>query len=88
MSGKRIISKTGGTMLTGPDGIEFFRMVTILQGMKFELRTGGMKLTRGPSCFTHARRNYGIRGNKEKLLAQMEKLVEDARNGLRTEIVA
>jgi len=85
MESKRIIHEGGGVTLTGEGGIGFFRLVTILQGMKFEMRTG-MKLSRGPSCFTHARRTCGIKGNKAKLIAQMEVIVSEARNALPTEV--
>jgi hypothetical protein len=85
MENQRIIHKTGGVTLTGEGGVNFFRLVTILQGMKFELKTG-MKLTRGPSCFTHARRTCGIKGNKAKLIAQMEVIVAEARDALPTEV--
>ena len=86
MESKRIIHEGGGVTLTGPDAVGFFRLVTILQGMKFEMKTGGMKLTRGPSCFTHARRTCGIKGNKAALIAQMEVIVEEARAALPTEV--
>jgi len=58
----------------GPQAVDFFRMNTLLQGMKFELKTG-MKMTRGPSCFTFVKKEYGLKGSKEKLIEQFEKLV-------------
>jgi len=58
----------------GPQAVDFFRMNTLLQGMKFELKTG-MKMTRGPSCFTLVKKEYGLKGSKEKLIEQFEKLV-------------
>jgi len=51
-------------------------MNVLLQGMKTELKTG-MKLTRGPSCFTRVKQEYGLKGNKERLIAQFEKLVAE-----------
>jgi len=44
--------------------------------MKTELKTG-MKLTRGPSCFTRVKQEYGLKGNKQKLIEQFEKLVAE-----------
>ena len=58
----------------GKEAVDFFRMNTLLQGMKFELKTG-MKMTRGPSCFTLVKKEYGLKGSKEKLIEQFEKLV-------------
>lgn len=58
----------------GPAAVNFFRMSALLHGMRTELKTG-MRLTRGPSCFTRVRKEYGLKGNKEKLIEQFEKLV-------------
>ena len=60
----------------GPQAVDFFRMNTLLSGMRFELKTG-MKLTRGPSCFTLVKKEYGLKGNKQKLIEQFEKLLAE-----------
>jgi len=72
------VSKDGSPYLfDGPAATNFFRMASILHGMKVELRTG-MKLTsRAPSCFTIAKKEYGLKGNKQKLIDQFEKLVSE-----------
>lgn len=71
------IRKGVATTITGT-GIPYFRMAMILSGMQFELKTG-MKLTgKAPSCFTIARREFGLKGNKEKLIEQFAKLVDEA----------
>lgn len=64
------------TLFDGPKAVNFFRMTTLLQGMKFELKTG-MRMTRGPSCFTRVKQEYGLKGNKQKLIDQFEKLVAE-----------
>ena len=64
------------TLFDGPKAVNFFRMNTLLHGMKTELKTG-MKLTRGPSCFTRVKQEYGLKGNKQKLIEQFEKLVAE-----------
>ena len=64
------------TTFSGPEAVNFFRMNALLHGMKVELR-GGLRLTRGPSCFTRVRREYGLKGNKQKLIEQFEKLVAE-----------
>jgi hypothetical protein len=56
-------------------------MNVLLQGMKTELNTG-MKLTRGPSCFTRVKKEYGLKGSKEKLIEQFEVLVAGANSGM------
>jgi hypothetical protein len=64
-------------LFDGPEAVNFFRMNALLQGMKSELRSG-MRLTRGPSCFTRVRREYGLKGSKQKLIEQFEELVLEA----------
>ena len=64
------------TLFDGPKAVNFFRMNVLLQGMKTELKTG-MRLTRGLSCFTRVRQEYGLKGNKQKLIEQFEKLVAE-----------
>jgi hypothetical protein len=64
------------TLFDGPKAVNFFRMNTLLHGMKTELKTG-MRLTRGPSCFTRVKQEYGLKGNKQKLIEQFEKLVAE-----------
>lgn len=59
--------ESGAISIDGRDGINLYRLLTIKSGMEFETRTNGMKLTRGPSCFTIAKREHGLKGNKEKV---------------------
>ena len=68
----------GGAVITGK-GIEVFRLATLLSGLKLELRCPGMKMTRGPKCTTRARQLYGLKGNAEKLIAQVEALLAKAK---------
>jgi hypothetical protein len=71
------VAKDGTPLVfDGPQAVNFFRMNALLQGMRTELKTG-MRLTRGPSCFTRVRKEYGLRGNKQKLIEQFEKLVAE-----------
>jgi len=71
------ISKDGTpTLFDGPKAVNFFRMNALLSGMRLELRSG-MKLSRGPSCFTRVKKEYGLKGNKQKLIEQFENLVAE-----------
>lgn len=71
------VAKDGTPQLfDGPEAVNFFRMNALLQGMRTELKTG-MKLTRGPSCFTRVKQEYGLKGNKQKLIDQFAKLVAE-----------
>lgn len=62
---------------TGPAGVNIMRMRTILSGLRLEMT--GMRLTRkAPSCFSIARKEYGLKGNKEKILAAFTALLAKA----------
>ncbi len=60
----------GGISITGKDSVNLFRLLTLKSGMEFEVNCPGMKLTRGPSCFTRVKREYGFKGNKRKVYEQ------------------
>jgi stress response protein YsnF len=63
-------------IMEGTDAVEVYRIATIITGMKLEMNTG-MRLTRkAPSCFTIARKQYGMKGNKESLLRQMQERLQ------------
>lgn len=64
------------TVFDGPKAVNFFRMNVLLQGMRTELKTG-MRMSRGPSCFTRVKQEYGLKGNKQKLIEQFEKLIAE-----------
>jgi hypothetical protein len=69
---------SSAVIFSGEDGVNLYRMATIIMGMKAEMR--GMRLTsKAPSCFTIARREYGLRGSKEKILADMTALYHNAK---------
>ncbi len=73
---KAIENHAGGTSLQG-EGIELMRLLTIKQGLKFERM--GMKLTRGPKMTTILRKQYGLKGNRDKLEAQLDQMIEDCK---------
>jgi hypothetical protein len=52
------------TFNTGP-----MRLLMLLKGMKFEIETG-MKLTRGPKCSSRVKKEFGLKGNAEKVYYQ------------------
>ena len=62
---------------TTPTEIEFFRMATLLQGLRLQAK--GIQLSsRLPRATTIARRQYGLKGNLESLTKQVEAMVEAA----------
>ena len=69
----------GATSIVGKTSIDFFRLVTLLSGLRFEIQTGGMKITRGPSCYSRIKQEFGFKGNKDKVLEQFTAYVEAMR---------
>ena len=64
----------GGTMLTGA-GIDFYRLLMIRQALSAQCN--GFRLSnKVPQGTTLARRFLGLKGNKESLLAQVDKIIE------------
>jgi hypothetical protein len=66
----------GGTTVTG-DSIAYFRLATLMTGVRAELR--GMKLTRGRSCYAVAKQEFGLKGNKQKVYEFLVAKVEELR---------
>ena len=56
-----------------PEAIEQFRRKTLLRGLMAEIR--GMKLTRGRSCYALVKEQFGLKGNREKVLDQFKAIV-------------
>jgi|TARA_R110000824_G_scaffold83447_1_gene208985 hypothetical protein len=81
MSEPRIIHTQGGTMFSGREAVEVVALITLKHGIAFEASTG-MKMTRGPSCRSIARKRYGIKGGAEKQIEQLEKLIETTRGAI------
>jgi hypothetical protein len=60
------------TFNTGP-----IRLITIRSGLTFEIRNPGMRLTaKAPKCTTILRKEFGLKGNPVKLLAQFETILQ------------
>ena len=69
----------GGTILDTKEGINFFQVARLCSALKLEIL--GLKHSRG-SVYAYCKRTYGLKGNKEKILAQMvamkNKMMQDA----------
>ena len=73
-------------VLDTPEQIMAYRELLIYNGLKFEIRTArngrAMKVSRGISCYAIAKRTYGLKGNKEKVLAALKTHLEEKYPGL------
>ena len=58
------------TMLTDADQILAFRLLTLLSGLKLEVR--GLR-TRGRSCYQIIKAETGLKGTRRQVLEQFEK---------------
>ena len=57
-----------------PTQIEAFRFKTLLRGLKLELV--GMKMSRGRSCYSIVKDEFGLKGSKQKVYDQFKQLIE------------
>jgi len=62
-------------MINTPDQIHQFRRLTLLRGLKLEAE--GYQVKRPPSCYTVVKKEFGLKGNKAKVLEQFTKIVND-----------
>jgi len=62
------------TSISNPDDIKRFRQLTLLKGLKLEL--AGLKLGRGPSCYSRIKREFGLRGNRQSVYNQFSKMIQ------------
>ena len=68
-------SSSGVVSIEG-DGITYMQLLMLRTGLEMHIRTNGrMKLTRGPKSTTLARRMLGIKGNPQKLLDQVNVII-------------
>jgi hypothetical protein len=63
-------TETGAVIFTGKD-VDTYRLLTIRMGLKAE--AFGMRLTaKAPSCLSIVKKEFGFKGNREKVTAQFE----------------
>lgn len=66
---------TGGILIDGAASTNLFRLLALKNALKFEVATG-MQVTRGRSAYTIVKSEFGFKGSKAKVLAQLEVLVD------------
>lgn len=62
-----------------PQEIELFHLSSQKTALKLEML--GMKHSRG-SVYAHLKRTHGWKGNKEKVLAQLEALIKEKKEAI------
>lgn len=75
-----VTETSGGFSLDTPEQICAYRELMIYNGLKFEIKTAArgfpMRLTRRVSCYALAKSEYGLKGNREKVLAGLKEILE------------
>jgi hypothetical protein len=68
---------TSFTVYDTPERIQDYRILTMRKGLILEVRyNGGFKLTaKAPTCYSMVKREFGFKGNRNKVLYQFEKLL-------------
>lgn len=61
------------TMLTGEQILDF-RLITLRKGLQLEIR--GMR-RKGRSCFQMIKDEFGLKGTRQQVLADFEKILQD-----------
>ncbi len=62
------------TALTTHDQIAAYRMLTLLAGLKLEVR--GLRLS-GRSCYQIIKAEFGMTGNRRQVLEQYQALIDE-----------
>jgi hypothetical protein len=63
----------GGFLITGSDDVQLYRILTLRSGLALESK--GLRLSRGRSCYAIVKEEFGFRGSKAKVLAQLDDLI-------------
>ena len=64
------------------NSVNVSRMLTLQQGLAMEMK--GMRLTRkAPTCYSIIKREYGLKGNRQRVFDQFSELVREAEEGLK-----
>jgi hypothetical protein len=64
----------GGIAITGEESIALYRLMTLRRGIQMEAK--GMKLSRGRSCLSIVKKEFGWKGNRDKILSLLEEEIE------------
>ena len=64
-----------GKVYDTPEAINGYRMKVLLNGLRAEIR--GMQLCRGRSCYAVIKEEFGLKGNKQKVLDQFKAILNN-----------
>ena len=61
-------------VLDTPEQIEMFRYKTLLRGLRLE--TQRLQMSRGRSCYSIIKQEFGLKGRKQKVVDQFKLMLE------------
>lgn len=67
------VLESGSTIVTG-DHIRLMQLISLKQAIVLEGK--GVKMTRGASAMSLAKKRYGLEGNREKIIAGVQALID------------
>ncbi len=62
------------TALDTPEKIELYRLLVLRSALQMEISTG-MRMTRGRTAYSIAKKEFGFKGSKKKVLSQLEEYI-------------
>lgn len=67
------VTQSGATIVTG-EHIRLYSLISLKQAIVLEGK--GMRLSRGISAMALAKKRYGLKGGRDKIIAQMQALID------------
>ena len=67
------VLESGATLVTG-DHIRLMQLISLKQAIVLEGK--GVKMTRGASAMSLAKKRYGLEGNRERIIAQVQTMID------------
>ena len=71
-------SETDTIVCDTPESIAFFRLCARKASLSIEIKTGMRRSSRGRTAYSICKEVYGLRGTRQRVLAQVQQLVDDA----------
>ena len=65
----------GNRYIDDPNVIRAFRLFSIIQGAKLE--GIGMRRSRGPSCLTILKKEFGFKGTRDEILVEARRVYDE-----------
>ena len=67
------VLESGATLVTG-DHIRLMQLISLKQAIVLEGK--GVKMTRGASAMSLVKKRYGLEGNRERIIAQVQTMID------------